>query len=95
MPLLQPPNLQSLGIANRFIFGGVLPAQTVTGDAGCYAPAGGPASPESVSEEHEIYTDYDGCHRHHVKPDQVLPQPSDINRISPSLPFRVVIAKMS
>src|ERR1039458_3530873 len=23
--------------------------------------------PESVSEEHEIYTDYDGCHRHHVK----------------------------
>ena len=19
------------------------------------------------SEEHEIYTDYDGCHRHHVK----------------------------
>jgi hypothetical protein len=23
--------------------------------------------PELVSEEHEIYTDYDGCHRHHVK----------------------------
>ena len=23
--------------------------------------------PESVSEEHEIYTDYDGCHRHRVK----------------------------
>ena len=23
--------------------------------------------PESVSEEREIYTDYDGCHRHHVK----------------------------
>jgi hypothetical protein len=23
--------------------------------------------PESVSEEHEIYTDYDGRHRHHVK----------------------------
>src|SRR5579863_3655703 len=23
--------------------------------------------PESVPEEHEIYTDYDGCHRHHVK----------------------------
>jgi hypothetical protein len=22
---------------------------------------------ESVSEEHEIYTDYDGHHRHHVK----------------------------
>ena len=44
MPLLQPPNLQSLAIANRFICGGVRPAQTVTGDAGCYAPAGGPAS---------------------------------------------------
>src|SRR5208283_1332038 len=25
--------------------------------------------PESVSEEREIYTDYDGCHRHHVKHD--------------------------
>src|SRR4029077_3732208 len=23
--------------------------------------------PESVSEEHEIYTDYNGCHRQHVK----------------------------
>jgi hypothetical protein len=23
--------------------------------------------PESVSEEHEIYTDYNDCHRHHVK----------------------------
>ncbi len=23
--------------------------------------------PESVPEEHEIYSDYDGCHRHHVK----------------------------
>jgi hypothetical protein len=23
--------------------------------------------PELVSEEHEIYTDYDGGHRHHVK----------------------------
>jgi hypothetical protein len=23
--------------------------------------------PESVSEEHEIYTDYDCCHRHRVK----------------------------
>src|ERR1035441_9731958 len=22
--------------------------------------------PESVSEEHEIYADYDGCHRHRV-----------------------------
>jgi len=28
--------------------------------------------PESVSEEHEIYTDYDGCHRHHVKHDSYL-----------------------
>jgi hypothetical protein len=23
--------------------------------------------PEAVSEEHEIHTDYNGCHRHHVK----------------------------
>jgi hypothetical protein len=23
--------------------------------------------PESISEEHEIYADYDGYHRHHVK----------------------------
>src|SRR5215831_8107445 len=23
--------------------------------------------PESVSEEHEIYADYNGCHRHHVE----------------------------
>ena len=23
--------------------------------------------PESVSEERDIYTDYDGCHRHHAK----------------------------
>jgi hypothetical protein len=23
--------------------------------------------PESVSKEHDIYTDYDGCHRHRVK----------------------------
>jgi hypothetical protein len=23
--------------------------------------------PESVSEERDIYTDYDGCHRHRVK----------------------------
>jgi hypothetical protein len=23
--------------------------------------------PKSVSEEHEIYTDYNGYHRHHVK----------------------------
>ena len=28
--------------------------------------------PESVSEEHEIYTDYDGCHCHHVKHDNYL-----------------------
>ena len=28
--------------------------------------------PESVSEEHEIYTDYDGYHRHHVKYDSYL-----------------------
>src|SRR5580704_4367402 len=28
--------------------------------------------PESVSEELEIYTDYDGCHRHHVKHDRYL-----------------------
>jgi len=23
--------------------------------------------PESVSEEHDIYADYDGCHHHHTK----------------------------
>ena len=28
--------------------------------------------PESVSEEHEIYTDDDGCHRRHVKHDGYL-----------------------
>jgi len=28
--------------------------------------------PESVSEEHDIYTDYDGCHHHHVKHDSYL-----------------------
>jgi hypothetical protein len=28
--------------------------------------------PEPVSEEHEIYTDYDGDHRHHVKHDSYL-----------------------
>jgi hypothetical protein len=28
--------------------------------------------PVSVSEEHEIYTDYDGDHRHHVKHDSYL-----------------------
>src|ERR1019366_5117850 len=29
-------------------------------------------SPESVSEEQQIYTDYDGRHRHHVKHDSYL-----------------------
>jgi hypothetical protein len=28
--------------------------------------------PESVSEEHEIHTDYDGYHCHHVKHDSYL-----------------------
>jgi hypothetical protein len=28
--------------------------------------------PESISEEREIYTDYDGCHRHDVKHDSYL-----------------------
>ena len=28
--------------------------------------------PESVSEEHEIYTHYDGCHRHRVKHDSYM-----------------------
>jgi hypothetical protein len=28
--------------------------------------------PESVFEEREIYTDNDGCHRHHVKHDNYL-----------------------
>jgi hypothetical protein len=28
--------------------------------------------PESVSEEHEIYSNDDGCHRHHVKHDSHL-----------------------
>jgi hypothetical protein len=28
--------------------------------------------PESVSEEPEIYADYNGCHRHHVKHDSCL-----------------------
>jgi hypothetical protein len=28
--------------------------------------------PESVSEEREIYSDYDGCHRHYVKQDSYL-----------------------
>jgi hypothetical protein len=29
--------------------------------------------PESVSEEKEIYTRYNGCHRHHVKHNSCLP----------------------
>jgi hypothetical protein len=33
--------------------------------------------PESVSEDHEIYTDYDGCHRHHIKYDGYLSAHSD------------------
>jgi hypothetical protein len=28
--------------------------------------------PEPISEEHEIYTDYDSDHRHHVKHDSYL-----------------------
>jgi hypothetical protein len=28
--------------------------------------------PEKVSEEREIYTDDNGCHRHHVKHDRYL-----------------------
>jgi len=28
--------------------------------------------PESVSEEREIHTDYDSCHRHHEKNDSYL-----------------------
>jgi hypothetical protein len=36
--------------------------------------------PQSVSEEHEIYTDYDGCHRHHVKHDSYLSAHSSGNR---------------
>jgi hypothetical protein len=28
--------------------------------------------PESISEEHAIYTDYDGYHSHHVKNDNYL-----------------------
>src|ERR1700730_17749852 len=28
--------------------------------------------PESVSEEHNIYSDDDGCHRHHVEHDSYL-----------------------
>jgi hypothetical protein len=30
------------------------------------------AFPESVSEEREIYTNYEGCHRQHVKRDSYL-----------------------
>jgi hypothetical protein len=28
--------------------------------------------PEAVSEEDQIHTDYDGCHRHHAKHDRYL-----------------------
>jgi len=41
--------------------------------------------PESVSEERQIYTDYDGCHRHRVKHPSYLSahlsQPSPEERI--------------
>jgi hypothetical protein len=36
--------------------------------------------PESVSEEREIYTDYDGCHRHDVEHDRYLPAHFSANR---------------
>jgi hypothetical protein len=36
--------------------------------------------PESVSEEHEIYNDYDGCHRHHLKHDSYLSAHFRLNR---------------
>src|SRR5579862_10951 len=36
--------------------------------------------PESVSEEHEIYADYDGGHRHHVEHDSYLSAHSSRNR---------------
>src|ERR1700693_5671289 len=39
--------------------------------------------PESVSEEHDIYTDYDGCHRHHVKHDSYLSAHLSSNLILP------------
>ena len=42
--------------------------------------------PESVSEEHEIYTDYDGYHRHHVKHDSYLSAHFSLN----SLPFAAI-----
>ena len=41
--------------------------------------------PESVSEEHEIYTDYDGCHRHHVKHDSYLLRQTRHNISRPNL----------
>jgi hypothetical protein len=36
--------------------------------------------PESISEEPEIYTDNDGCHRQHVKHDSHLSAHSSGNR---------------
>jgi len=42
------------------------------GRTGALAAAWGMALSESVSEEYEIYTDYDGCHSHHVKHDSYL-----------------------
>ena len=39
--------------------------------------------PESVSEEHEIYTNYDGCHHHHVKHDSYL---SAQTKMTPYIP---------
>src|SRR5262249_35402409 len=56
--------------------------------------------PESVSEEHEIYTDYNGCHRHHVKHDSYLsdhfstsgaPDISGLAIPQPSRPPRVCV----
>jgi hypothetical protein len=37
---------------------------------------------DSVSEEHEIYTDYEGCHCHRVKHDSYLSAHSSGNAIS-------------
>ena len=49
--------------------------------------------PEMVSEEHNIYTDYDGYHRHHVKHYSYLSahfsQPSEKKRAPPKSPCAV------
>jgi hypothetical protein len=37
--------------------------------------------PESVSEEREIYTDYDGYHCHHVKRDNDLSAHSNLHNL--------------